>query len=827
MFYKRFFLSLLTLSIGVLWESNVFAEDPGQPVINSASIINSQKRIQWNPYPAAVQYKISHSDNPLGPFTEDSSGTVAGYDWTAPLLGSSGFYRLQVVPMSENDLLLSAVLNRLAYGPTPDEIERVKVMGPQAYIEEQLAPELIDEHLDIDNPTTNFSTGWQYFTATGSGSSTNLYIYLNAPGEGYIDDIKLVAGTVAGTGVNLLRNGDFESPLTANDWMISANHAGSAISMTVQHSGNGSLHLVASSGGTTLASSIWQPIDVPISSSKQYALSYWYLPASNKLSSVTVRLSGSGIVSSPFPLSPRTRLDYGAASIDDLRTWHILHAVRSQKQLIEILDQFLENHFVTQYSKSRDYFDGYYNDGNLVGQLATQLEFKENQKWRNALLNPKCTFNDLLLISAESPAMIIYLDTVNSRGDGQNVANENYARELLELFTFGVDNGYDQNDITVMSRAWTGWSANIVDASNEFNPFAPRTKNVVPGAPPGSTAVTNLVGVWAFNYKQGQHNTSSKTIFPGKTVPARFGPPYANKSYELVLPARTGTNGIKDGYDIIAHLANQPFTQEFISVKLCRLFVHDDFYTGDDFTDPNLSPEGQLVKQCMQAWENSSPKGQIRPVLATIFNSDLFRGHGGLLQKVKTPLEFVVSAIRALRTPNPDGTFTADTDGRSLSVQGAALDRMGEMNLFDRAEPNGYPESAGGWISAGTLAERLRFVQALLTAPAQRTAAPAITDAGNSVADPVALIKIKLPATDWSNAGAVVDYFLSIIYPGEGKANLDLYRTSAVSFLNTLDNGVTPSAFSALSMAGNPAPYDIRVRGMVAMLLTLQRFQEQ
>jgi hypothetical protein len=140
MFYTRLFSSLLALSIGALWQSNVFAEGPEQPVINSASIVNSQKRIQWNPYPAAVQYKISHSDNLLGQFTEDSFGTVAGYDWTAPLIGSSGFYRLQVVPMSANDLLLSTVLNRLAYGPTPDEIERVKAMGPQTYIEEQLTP---------------------------------------------------------------------------------------------------------------------------------------------------------------------------------------------------------------------------------------------------------------------------------------------------------------------------------------------------------------------------------------------------------------------------------------------------------------------------------------------------------------------------------------------------------------------------------------------------------------------------------------------------------------------------------------------------------------
>ena len=85
-------------------------------------------------------------------------------------------------------------------------------------------------------------------------------------------------------------------------------------------------------------------------------------------------------------------------------------------------------------------------------------EYREMTKWRNAMLNPNCTFYDLLKISAESPAMIVYLDTVNSKGNNNNVANGNYARELLELFTYGVDNGYDQNDIVIMSRAWTGSS---------------------------------------------------------------------------------------------------------------------------------------------------------------------------------------------------------------------------------------------------------------------------------------------------------------------------------------------------------------------------------
>src|SRR5207245_9122301 len=211
------------------------------------------------------------------------------------------------------------------------------------------------------------------------------------------------------------------------------------------------------------------------------------------------------------------------------------------------------------YSKSSDYFSNYYNDGNKTAQLATQLEFKENQRWRQALMNPQCTFYDLLKISAESAAMIIYLDTVNSKGNSGNIANENYATELQELFTFGVDNGYDQNDITVMSRAWTGWSVNIMDPTNEFNPLATDLRALNPGV-----AVSNLVGVWSFQYKQANHNTSSKTIFPGKTVPARFGAPYADRNYQLFLPSRTGTNGIADGYDLIRHLPAQPLTQEYI-----------------------------------------------------------------------------------------------------------------------------------------------------------------------------------------------------------------------------------------------------------------------
>jgi uncharacterized protein (DUF1800 family) len=483
-----------------------------------------------------------------------------------------------------------------------------------------------------------------------------------------------------------------------------------------------------------------------------------------------------------------------------------------------------------------------------MDRLAANMEFRELNRWRNAMLNPQCTFYDLLKISAESPAQIIYLDTVNSRGDGTRVANENYARELFELYTMGVDNGYDQNDIVVMSRAWTGWRVRLVDPRNEFNPFAPQSTTY--RAADGNTSISNLVGLWSFVFDASRHGTNRAPILSAwdpsspatnpvaigpKIVPPRFGPRWAGRPYQLVIPPRaTGdTNGIQDGYDVIRHLANLPMTMEYISVKLCRLLVHDDFpnpttrpelpeYQYYDYRRTDLSPEARLVYDCMVAWDSSSPKGQLRPVLQTILNSELFISHGGSMQKVKTPLEFCASMVRALRSTNADGTATASTDGYAFS---SPMTRMGQMSLFNRADPDGYPEVAAPWISAGTLAERLKLVQSFCILSGQTGHTGTYNDAGNSVCDPVALLKKKLPANLWNNAGAVADYFLAILFPAEGAANLDLYRQSAINFLNLADNGTTPSAFSSLSNTGST--YRDRVRGMVAFLLTTQRFQEQ
>ncbi len=1059
---------LIALSAVVLSLLPALAADT-PPLIYNLTVLNSNKSFQFTPAPAISNYTVLSGTDLSQPLTP-VAGTISNFLYRGVSGSAARFYRVEAAPMSSNDLLSVNLLNRLAYGPTPDELVRVRTMGPQAYINEQLAPEALtethdfyvsqttngvppsglpewrfasftgffsqsnlytylaaagDAYLDdislvpltnyfVTNYTTNingsitnvtsnvqtlfsastnvlvngdFETGaffpwtvaanainstvtnslahsgsyslhlvtangvtgaghlqqnmsnlwfrfdnsttrgtlsfwylstptsgnikmrlsgsgivavaspvppapeWIYATATGTAGANNaFYIYLSGAGEAYIDDVKIVSGSVPEAGPNLIRNGDFETPLGATNWNSTADFTNSFISSIYSRSGAGSLKIVATGGGAGNGDSIFQTNNTSISNNLTYTVSFWYLPPTRSRT-LTVRLSGANpgntIVQANEPGSTagniRRRLEniwnpsiedgsitvntVGGANLHDLRAYHVLNAVSAKRQLIEVLLQFLENHFVTQHSKSADYFDRFYDDGNLMDIFATDWEYRERVKWQAALLNPNCNFYDLLKIHVESPAEIVYLDSVDSRGNGANIANENYAREIMELFCMGVDNGYDQLDIVAMSRAWTGWSVEIVDAVNIDNPHATKSERIgfYPGN--GTSGDSNRIGVWTFNYKPTSHGTNRAPIWSNwdtnapqtnprplgsaaypyasgqsKTVPARFGPPWAGTPYRLVIPGgRTGTNGIADGYDITASIANLPFTMEYLSVKLCRLFVHEGFPNPNtlpgspesafyDYTNPNRSAEAELVRQCMVAWNTPAGdgrKGNIRNVLNVIFNSDLFRSHGGSLQKVKTPVEFAVSAVRALSSTNP---ATGRTDGYSISgrsrtASSAPLTRMGSMMLFDRDAPDGFPEAGAPWISSGTLAERVRFIQTFLMSTADTNKADNISGGNFNLSDPVALLKAKLPAGSWNNSGAVADFFLANFFPGEGAGNLNGYRALAMAFLDTNDNGVGASPFSGLTNTGSP--YDLRVRSMVAMLLTLPRFQEQ
>src|SRR6185503_10495263 len=224
----RFLTLLAAVSILVSICDSVRADDPPPPTITNVSAAGQQLNLQFTYYPSAQTYTILSAPDLNSPFFPDpnflltaryltnySTNLVNGsnvvttsiqtlYEWRRTNnMTLNGFYRVEVVPMdtsglpgSTNSLLTGTVLNRLAYGPTPDELERVRVIGPDAYIDEQMAPESIIENLPFETLTTNFGSGWQKFTATGtadtSGTRTNFYLYLNTPGDCFIDDIQVV-----------------------------------------------------------------------------------------------------------------------------------------------------------------------------------------------------------------------------------------------------------------------------------------------------------------------------------------------------------------------------------------------------------------------------------------------------------------------------------------------------------------------------------------------------------------------------------------------------------------------------------------------------------
>jgi hypothetical protein len=147
---------------------------------------------------------------------------------------------------------------------------------------------------------------WQYVTATGTASSSTLYIYLQSAGDVYIDDLQLVAGSVAGAGANVLTDGDFESGFPG-PWTVSPNLASSVLSTTVKHSGSASLHVISTAAGTTKSSAIWQNLSTTLTANATYTLSFWYLQNTNG-GPLTLRLSGSGIVATVNPNLPATTL---------------------------------------------------------------------------------------------------------------------------------------------------------------------------------------------------------------------------------------------------------------------------------------------------------------------------------------------------------------------------------------------------------------------------------------------------------------------------------------------------------------------------------------
>jgi uncharacterized protein (DUF1800 family) len=225
--------------------------------------------------------------------------------------------------------------------------------------------------------------------------------------------------------------------------------------------------------------------------------------------------------------------------------------------------------------------------------------------------------------------------------------NENYARELMELHTLGVEGGYTQKDVQEVARCFTGWTI-----------FAPRGGGAAAAAIMGGAA-RDRAGT--FYFAPRMHDDGEKIVL-GHKIPAG--------------------GGFKDGLMVLDILAHHPSTAKFIATKLARRFVTDN-------------PSPALVDRVAAAFTKSD--GDIRETLKAIFFSPEFNSPEAYRAKIKRPFELAISAVR---------TLGADTNGGPGFHQWIA--RMGEP-LYGYQTPNGYSDVAENWVNTGSLLERLNF----------------------------------------------------------------------------------------------------------------------
>jgi uncharacterized protein (DUF1800 family) len=324
----------------------------------------------------------------------------------------------------------------------------------------------------------------------------------------------------------------------------------------------------------------------------------------------------------------------------DLKQGKVFRAIYSNRQLEEVLVDFWFNHFNVYEAK---------------GQVLPLLSSYERDAIRPHVLGK---FKDLLLATAQHPAMLYYLDNWESispaafeigpfAGQAQNMAqqlqrqarglNENYGREVMELHTMGVNGGYTQDDVIAVARCFTGWTI--------------RQPNTQP----------------EFVFAGFMHDSSEKTVL-GHKIPAG--------------------GGEQDGLQVIDILAHHPSTARFISLKLAQRFVADD-------------PPASLVDRMAQTFTKTD--GDLRAVMETMFTSAEFFSEGAWQAKLKSPLEMVVSSVRASDADVID-TFTL--------VQKIA--DLGEP-LYGKLEPTGYPTTGESWLSTANVMGRLNFANTLMS----------------------------------------------------------------------------------------------------------------
>lgn len=338
----------------------------------------------------------------------------------------------------------------------------------------------------------------------------------------------------------------------------------------------------------------------------------------------------------------------------------ILRAAYSRNQLREVLTDFWYNHFNVSLTKN---------------QCAPFIPAYERD-----VIRPHVTgrFGDLLLSTAQSPAMLYYLDNFSSaspldrqadirhfRKPKNNVnalekiakarknrgLNENYAREIMELHTLGVDGGYTQQDVTEAARILTGWTVVPMGTS----------RDTAKGTEKRYTRDIQSVRKGDFLFTPKRHDTGEKMVLGQKFAAG---------------------GGYEEGVALLGMLAGHPSTARLICKKLAIRFVSD-------------APPQTLIDQMVNTFETRN--GNIAAVLTTMVYAPEFWQKDILREKTKSPFELVISSIRGLdaHIQTPDQLYTW-------------ISRMGQ-DIYHYQAPTGFPDNARYWINTGALLNRMNF----------------------------------------------------------------------------------------------------------------------
>jgi uncharacterized protein (DUF1800 family) len=362
----------------------------------------------------------------------------------------------------------------------------------------------------------------------------------------------------------------------------------------------------------------------------------------------------------------------------------ILRASYSNNQLQELLTDFWFNHFNVSITK---------ND------CAEFIPAYERDVIRPNALSK---FQDLLMATAKSPAMLLYLDNFTSSGTNTAMENplmneqlrkratnqvqtkmgdlatqrlqklqqakktqglnENYAREVMELHTLGVDGGYTQQDVTQAARVLTGWT---IYPMGENGRGAGPMQQIIKRIGEDNLEKRGFVHEGDFMFAANRHDNKEKIVL-GK----HFG---ANGGYE-------------EGVELLKMLAHHPATAQFISKKIAVRFVSDN-------------PPKSLIDKMSKTFKDKD--GDIKQILITMVSSPEFWSAEALREKTKSPFELAISAVRSLNADirQPYQLFTW-------------IDKMGQKMYYYQA-PTGFPDKGQYWINTGSLLNRMNFGLAL------------------------------------------------------------------------------------------------------------------